>query len=120
MFRFRSRQNAQRKYVDLIKEAAAKWPNWDPPRRIYVSIAHQPLGPWQRVLTVPFDPKQAGDFGTVDKETGELRVEGNIYTHVDTIRIASQHPVVFAPGVDQFEIHSYEVRGIDVTASAGA
>lgn len=39
MFRFRSRENAQRKYVDLIKEAAAKWPNWDPPRRIYVSTA---------------------------------------------------------------------------------
>jgi hypothetical protein len=35
------------------------------------------------------------------------------------MKIASQHPVVFAPEVDQFEIHSYEVRGIDVNASAG-
>jgi hypothetical protein len=39
MFLFRTKQNAQRKYVDLIKEAAAKWPNWDPPRNIRVSIA---------------------------------------------------------------------------------
>ena len=34
---FRTKENAQRKYIDLIKEAAAKWPNWDPARRIYVS-----------------------------------------------------------------------------------
>jgi len=97
MFRFRSRENAQRKYVDLIKEAAAKWPNWDPPRRIY-----------------------AGDFGTINKKTGELVVEGNIYSHVDTKEIASRHPAVPAPEVDQFEIHSYEVRGIDINTSAGA
>lgn len=37
MFLFRTRENAQRKYVDLIKEAAARWPNWDPPRNIRVS-----------------------------------------------------------------------------------
>lgn len=36
---FRTKENAQRKYVDLIKEAAAKWANWDPARNIYVSIA---------------------------------------------------------------------------------
>jgi len=36
---FRTKENAQRKYIDLIKEAAAKWANWDPARNIYVSIA---------------------------------------------------------------------------------
>jgi hypothetical protein len=36
---FRTKENAQRKYVDLIKEAAAKWANWDPARNILVSIA---------------------------------------------------------------------------------
>ncbi|KAF8549236.1 hypothetical protein OG21DRAFT_1470252 [Imleria badia] len=46
----------QRKYVDLILQASSKWVNWDPPIEIKV-----------------------GAYGTVDKETGELRVEGNIY-----------------------------------------
>jgi len=97
MFRFRSRKNAQRKYVDLIKEAAAKWPNWDPPKQIL-----------------------PGDFGVINKETGELAIEGNIYTHVDTMSIANRYHVIPAPEVDQFEIHSYEVRGIDINAAVGA
>ena len=42
MFFFRTKENAQRKYIDLIKEAAAKWANWDPPRNIRVSI----VAPW--------------------------------------------------------------------------
>jgi hypothetical protein len=52
MFLFRSRENAQRKYVDLIKEAAAKWPNWDPPKTIYVS--HRLSTPWS-VSALRFD-----------------------------------------------------------------
>ena len=36
---FRSKENAQRKYIELIRDAAAKWPNWDPPNKILVSIA---------------------------------------------------------------------------------
>jgi len=39
MFLFRTKENEQRKYVDLIKEAAGKWPNWDPHKTICVSIA---------------------------------------------------------------------------------
>jgi len=64
--------------------------------------------------------KQPGDFGVVNEGTGELAIEGNIYTHVDTMSIASRYPVVPAPEVDQFEIHSYEVREIGTHASAGA
>jgi hypothetical protein len=120
MFRFRSRENAQRKYVDLIKEAAAKWPNWDPPRRIYVSTALNSLARQRLSDRFSHQTKQAGDFGTINKKTGELLVEGNIYSHVDTKEIASRYPAVPAPGVDQFEIHSYEVRGIDINTSAGA
>ena len=118
MIRFRSRKNAQRKYVDLIKEAAAKWPNWDPHKQILVSIA---INSWSvsAFLTVPLTT-QPGDFGTINKETGELAIEGNIYTHIDTKSIANQYLVVPAPEVDQFEIHSYEVRGIDINAAAGA
>lgn len=43
MFLFRSKENAQRKYIDLIKDAAAKWPNWDPPRNIRVSTVSRHL-----------------------------------------------------------------------------
>ena len=39
MFLFRTKENEQRKYVDLIKEAAGKWPSWDPHKTICVSIA---------------------------------------------------------------------------------
>ncbi|KAG8215952.1 hypothetical protein J3R82DRAFT_7932 [Butyriboletus roseoflavus] len=46
----------QRKYIDLIRQVSSKWVNWDPPIEIRV-----------------------GAYGTVDKETGELIVEGNIY-----------------------------------------
>ncbi len=44
---FRTKENAQRKYIDIIKEAAAKWPNWDPARSIRVSVAI-PLRPSER------------------------------------------------------------------------
>ena len=64
--------------------------------------------------------KQAGDFGTIDKKTGELMVEGNIYSHDDTKQIASKYPAVPEAETNQFAIHSYEVRGMDLNASAGA
>jgi len=43
MFLFRAKEIAPRKYIDLIKEAVEKWPNWYPPKTIHVSIA-SPLG----------------------------------------------------------------------------
>ncbi len=43
MFLFHTKENTLHKYVDLIKEAAAKWPNWDPPKTIHISIV-SPLG----------------------------------------------------------------------------
>jgi hypothetical protein len=33
------KENAQRKYIDLIKEVSSKWANWDPPKRVRVSLA---------------------------------------------------------------------------------
>ncbi|KAH9030747.1 hypothetical protein EDB85DRAFT_2146479 [Lactarius pseudohatsudake] len=61
--------NAQRKFVDLINEATFKWANWDPPKVI-----------------------QIGDFGTIDKKSGELKVEGNIFTHPEIRHIAQDYP----------------------------
>ncbi|KIJ60777.1 hypothetical protein HYDPIDRAFT_43111 [Hydnomerulius pinastri MD-312] len=45
-----------RKFVDLILSSASKWANWDPPRPINV-----------------------GDYGSIDRATGEFVWEGNIY-----------------------------------------
>lgn len=47
---------ASRKFIDLIRQASSKWANWDPPIKIKV-----------------------GDYGTIDSESGELDVDGNIY-----------------------------------------
>ncbi|KAH9969490.1 hypothetical protein BC827DRAFT_1262721 [Russula dissimulans] len=96
MFRFRSKKNAQRKYVDLIYEAVTKWPNWDPPKTI-----------------------RPGDFGEVDKKTGELRVDGNIYTHDGIAQIANQYLPIVEAEIDDYQIHSYQVRGLDINADAG-
>ncbi|KAI9458822.1 hypothetical protein F5148DRAFT_315756 [Russula earlei] len=96
MFLFHTKEHAQRKYIDLIKEASAKWPNWDPSRNLH-----------------------PGDFGTVEKKTGDFIVEGNIYTHVDIAKIANQYPPIQAPDVDNFQIPSFEVRGSEIRPDDG-
>ncbi|KAF8554051.1 hypothetical protein OG21DRAFT_1413271 [Imleria badia] len=45
-----------RKFIDLILATTSKWANWDPPREIKV-----------------------GDFGKINRQTGEFDWEGNIY-----------------------------------------
>ncbi|KAI0300385.1 hypothetical protein BC826DRAFT_905835 [Russula brevipes] len=95
MFLFQ--ENAQRKYIDLIKEAVEKWPNWDPPINIH-----------------------PGDFGTVKTKTGRLLVEGNIYTHGDTKQLASQYPPIQSDEVERYHIQSNKVRRLDIGANVGA
>ena len=71
----------------------------------------------------PFDqlPKnQAGDFGTMDKITGELFVEGNIYTHQDIANTAMKYPASGCTEDDLVEIHSNEVLPLDVKTEARA
>ncbi|KAI9434885.1 hypothetical protein H4582DRAFT_2080554 [Lactarius indigo] len=89
--------NAQRKFIDLINEATFKWANWDPPKVI-----------------------QIGDFGTIDKKSGELKVEGNIYTHSEIKHIAQDYPAFVAPETDLYQIHSQQVRRLDIQADVGA
>ncbi|KAG2034436.1 hypothetical protein BDR03DRAFT_964998 [Suillus americanus] len=48
--------SASRKFIDLIFKTSSKWANWDPPITIKV-----------------------GHYGTIDRRTGVLQVEGNIY-----------------------------------------
>ncbi|KAG2148843.1 hypothetical protein DEU56DRAFT_782498 [Suillus clintonianus] len=45
-----------RKFTDLIRQTSSKWANWDPAIEIKV-----------------------GDYGTINRECGELEVQGNIY-----------------------------------------
>lgn len=106
------KENAQRKYIDLIKEVSSKWANWDPPKRVRVSLLHH-----DNATTLKWSfYSQAGDFGTVNRKTGEFLVEGNIYTHHDIKPIAQQYPPVEAPETDEYQIHSYHVRATDVGA----
>ena len=65
-------------------------------------------------------PQKPGDFGVVNKKTGALIVEGNIYTHPDIAQIAHQYHPIQAAEVDHYQINSFEVRGLDVNAAAGA
>ncbi|KAI9438426.1 hypothetical protein BJY52DRAFT_1129605, partial [Lactarius psammicola] len=87
---------AQRKFIDLIKEASFKWANWDPLKVI-----------------------QIGDFGTIDKKTGELRVEGNVFTHPEIKHIAQDYPAYVAPETDLNQIHSLQVRRLGIQADVG-
>jgi len=82
-----------------------------------MSASPSTLGPsahFDRSLT-----KQAGDFGTIIEDTGELEVEGNIYTHTDTKQIASQYPAVDGDEVDHIEIVSERVQKINIGPSIG-
>ena len=71
----------------------------------------------------PFDqlPKnQAGDFGTIDKITGELFVEGNIFTHQDIANTAMKYPASGCTEDDLVEIPSNEVLPLNVKTEARA
>ncbi|KAI0086785.1 hypothetical protein BDY19DRAFT_329722 [Irpex rosettiformis] len=78
---------ASRKYVDLLKETSAKWANWDPPKRI-----------------------RAGDFGTINRKTGEFNCEGNIYNNSQTKTIADQYPKQELAAENSFIIRSYRAK----------
>jgi len=111
-----SKGNPQRKFVDLIHEATYKWANWDPPKVIQVSppspsLHHCP--PCQR------DWPQIGDFGVIDKRTGELKIEGNIYTHPEIKDVAKEFPVFEAAETDLYQIHSQQVERLETKADSG-
>ncbi|KAG9312681.1 hypothetical protein JVU11DRAFT_7098 [Chiua virens] len=89
----------QRKYVDLIREVSSKWVNWDPPI-----------------------PVEVGAFGDVDRDTGELIVDGNIYhpdfqAELDTLGLSlriANHPPQQGGIEDDFIIASKGARRIDL------
>ncbi|KIJ65855.1 hypothetical protein HYDPIDRAFT_27082 [Hydnomerulius pinastri MD-312] len=48
--------HSSRKYVELIFKASSKWANWDPPYSV-----------------------QCGHYGTINPDSGQLEINGNIY-----------------------------------------
>jgi hypothetical protein len=116
---FRRAKAFPREYADLINEATGKWPNWYPARIVHVSVLISSVGSVSRSYHLP-RTKQVGDFGTLDEKSGELWAEGNIYTHNDTIQLASEFPSVQEPEIDHYKIHSNEVQELDVGTEPGA
>jgi len=94
----------QRKYADLIHKVSSKWVNWDPPIEIGV-----------------------GAYGTVDRATGDLLVEGNIYDpefqsqldkHSIKINLAN-FPPQEGPTEDDFIISSGGARRMELGTNRG-
>jgi hypothetical protein len=71
-------------------------------------------------FTCSLPQKQPGDFGTVDKKSGRLNVEGNIYNHPDIEQIASNFYPIPEAVVNHYHIESFEVDVLNVNAAAGA
>ncbi|KAL5514046.1 hypothetical protein ACEPAG_2807 [Sanghuangporus baumii] len=94
---FSSRKYASRKFTDIILNAVSKWANWDP------SI-----------------PIEAGDYGRIDKRTGQFEREGNIYRDPEVAHIASVFPPLRGPQVNSLEIHSMDVSGVTVNPDVHA
>ncbi|KAL5492508.1 hypothetical protein ACEPAI_3955 [Sanghuangporus weigelae] len=86
------RKQASRKFIDLLKMATSRWLNWDP--------------------AVPIE---AGDYGTVDMESGAFIREGNVYSVPEVADIAAKHPLVYGPLVDNCMLHSINVKKLSGT-----
>ena len=69
----------QRKYIDLIYQGSTKWVSCDPPTPIQVRLLSQLFQRVPQRLTLEIIDHQVGAYGTVDRKTGDLIVEGNIY-----------------------------------------
>jgi len=91
-----------RKFIDLIQGITYKWTNWDPERTIEV-----------------------GDYGMVNKSTGEFEREGNIYTSKGIIDIDMTDPALHPEekeGDNKLIVKSWDVtiKETDVAPEAGA
>lgn len=111
MFDWFRKKQASRKYVDLIKDASAKWANWDPPKTIQVNlvVARSYL---QRLIP----SEQAGDFGVINMESGQLERVGNIYTHPETVEIAKKYPAKAQPADEMYVVNSTYTKRSDRSA----
>ncbi|ETW80127.1 hypothetical protein HETIRDRAFT_322200 [Heterobasidion irregulare TC 32-1] len=97
MFSFRS-HIASRKYIDLIHRETAKYANWDPSKKIEV-----------------------GDYGHINRKTGEFEVEGNVYKHSSTAEKAALFPPNIGYPMLSYTVSSHVVArtGFEVTPQVG-
>ncbi|KIJ34777.1 hypothetical protein M422DRAFT_263133 [Sphaerobolus stellatus SS14] len=92
--------NPQRKFIDLIHRETSKFANWEPPAEIKV-----------------------GSYGTIDKRTGSLTVEGNIYSkefkqHIPSdLDLSSYHPED-CPEDEEYVVWSSKAKKVDLGVSA--
>jgi hypothetical protein len=84
--------NASRLFIDLVYSGTSRWANWEPPLKIEV-----------------------GDYGIVDKETGQFIRHGSVYDDLDDI---SLHLEKYAPELKPIEkdflFKTHNARRIDV------
>jgi hypothetical protein len=94
-----SKTKACRKYVHLINQISGKWVNWDPLRLIEVR-------PWIPKVSQYLACPKVGDFGEIDKETGQFIREGNIYRDEPLASIAKDYPPVVYDPLPEYRIDS--------------
>lgn len=94
---------ASRKFIDLIHQVSSKWANWSPSHGVEV-----------------------GDYGKIDKESGEFIRHGNIYQNIQsicddetTIRLVLEHRPEHAGRENVFTAVTDKVRCLDLQSSTG-
>ena len=103
-------KNPSRKFIDLIRDVSSKWANWDPPNQIKVSIFRSPSGGTQLHYH-----SQVGDYGTINKETGQFEVDGNIYEDPSIVNLTAAHPPLQTCPENSFIASSSGVKRHELT-----
>ncbi|KAI5117379.1 hypothetical protein M0805_001922 [Coniferiporia weirii] len=87
------KKEASRKFIDLIMRVSSKWANWD-----------------------PSDVIQAGDYGTIDEQSGAFERQGNIYRDNAFSELAAQYPAMLGAVIEEYTVNSSNARKRNVTA----
>ena len=59
---------------------------------------------------------KAGDFGTLDRKSGQLVRDGNVYEEAETSAVAAQYPTETGPEESIVHIKSHRARMVDTSA----
>jgi len=94
---------ASRKFIDLIHQTSSKWANWSPSHGVEV-----------------------GDYGKIDKESGEFVRQGNIYQDIQelckdetTIKLVLEHRPEHAARENVFSVVTDKVKCVDLQSTTG-
>ena len=110
---FLFRQSPPKTYAKMMNRMCGTQANWDPPAKLRVSsVSPGQLNVETFIFTI--SSEQAGDFGMMKKQTGQLIVEGNIYEHKAIREVAVAYQAVRTLAIEYMEAHSYGVRSLDL------